>query len=408
MVLVYLSMIEGPEERNKFEIVYQQYKSLMYYVAYRILREERDAEDAVHNAFVRIAEHIDKISEPVCPKTRAFVVLIVERTAINEYNHQRRRRGLPLEEEALGAAGAWAPEGPEEGDAVARAIAALPDRDRELILLKHWQGFSDREIAGLLGMKPGAVSRALQRAKEKLRERLREEGNRGMKDALDELLDRYAPDAGAMWLAAETPDIVPEHPFSSKFRRRMERLIRRQGRSPAVTAALRCARRAAAYALVLLTLSFSCLMTVDASFREQMLRVVVEVLQEFTEFRYTSDLPANGQPGEVRFTYLPEGMEEQYREQDAIEFYVYYESPDGDCMDLSQIAVSDGTSVSIGLDTENADVTYFTVRGCEAMKIVKSLDHTIHWTEGDSIYTLYGTVPMEELEKVAEGIQIVG
>ena len=106
--------------------------------------------------------------------------------------------------------------------------------------------------------------------------------------------------------------------------------------------------------------------------------------------------------------HLPEGMEEQYREQDAIEFYVYYESPDGDCMDLSQIAVSDGTSVSIGLDTENADVTYFTVRGCEAMKIVKSLDHTIHWTEGDSIYTLYGTVPMEELEKVAEGIQIVG
>lgn len=338
-MLVYLSMIEGPEDRNKFEIVYEQYKNLMYYVAYRILREERDAEDAVHNAFVRIAEHIEKISEPVCPKTRAFVVLIVERTAINEYNRQRRRRGLPLEEEVLGAAGAWAPEGPEEGD------------------------------------------------------------------ALDELLDRYAPEAGAGWLAAETPDIVSEHPFSPKFRRRMERLIRRQGRSPA---ALRCARRAAAYALVLLTLSFSCLMTVDASFREQVLRVVVEVLQEFTEFRYTSDLPANGQPGEVRFTYLPEGMEEQEREHDEIGFYVCFESADGDFMDLSQTVVSDGTSVSIGLDTENADVTYFAVHGCEAMKIVKDLDHTIHWTEGDSIYTLYGTVPMEELEKVAEGIQIGG
>lgn len=221
-----------------------------------------------------------------------------------------------------------------------------------------------------------------------------------MKDALDALLDRYAPEAGAGWLAAETPDIVPEHPFSSKFRR--------QGRSPAVTAALRCARRAAAYALVLLTLSFSCLMTVDASFREQVLRVVVEVLQEFTEFRYTSDLPANGQPGEVRFTYLPEGMEEQEREHNEIGFYVCFESADGDFMDLIQTVVSDGTSVSIGLDTENADVTYFAVHGCEAMKIVKDLDHTIHWTEGDSIYTLYGTVPMEELEKVAEGIQIGG
>ena len=229
-----------------------------------------------------------------------------------------------------------------------------------------------------------------------------------MKDALDALLDRYAPEAGAGGLAAETPDIVPEHPFSSKFRRRMERLIRRQRRSPAVTAALRCARRAAAYALVLLTLSFSCLMTVDASFREQVLRVVVEVLQEFTEFRYTSDLPANGQPGEVRFTYLPEGMEEQEREHNEIGFYVCFESADGDFMDLIQTVVSDGTSVSIGLDTENADVTYFAVHGCEAMKIVKDLDHTIHWTEGDSIYTLYGTVPMEELEKVAEGIQIGG
>ena len=229
-----------------------------------------------------------------------------------------------------------------------------------------------------------------------------------MKGALGARGDRYAPEAGAGGLAAETPDIVPEHPFSSKFRRRMERLIRRQGRSPAVTAALRCARRAAAYALVLLTLSFSCLMTVDASFREQVLRVVVEVLQEFTEFRYTSDLPANGQPGEVRFTYLPEGMEEQEREHNEIGFYVCFESADGDFMDLIQTVVSDGTSVSIGLDTENADVTYFAVHGCEAMKIVKDLDHTIHWTEGDSIYTLYGTVPMEELEKVAEGIQIGG
>lgn len=228
-----------------------------------------------------------------------------------------------------------------------------------------------------------------------------------MKDALDALLDRYAPEAGAGWLAAETPDIVPEHPFSSKFRRRMERLIRRQGRSPAVTAALRCARRAAAYAMVLLTLSFSCLMTVDASFREQVLRVVVEVevLQKFTEFRYTSDLPANGQPGEVRFTYLPEGMEEQEREQDEIGFYVCFESADGDFMDLSQILIEDGTEMLLGLDTEDAELIDLTVHGQKALGIIKGLDCTIHWTEGQLVYILSGTVPMEELEKIAEGIK---
>ena len=75
-------------------------------------------------------------------------------------------------------------------------------------------------------------------------------------------------------------------------------------------------------------------------------------------------------------------------------------------MELSQILVEDGAEVLLGLDTENAKVTYFEVHGVEAMGIEKGLDHTIHWTEGSFVYTLSGTVPMEELKLVAEGIQI--
>ena len=226
-----------------------------------------------------------------------------------------------------------------------------------------------------------------------------------MRDELDKLLDRYAPEAGELWLSA-LPDPAPEHEFSPKFRRKVEKLLRRQRRSPAVNAALRYARRAAAFALVFLTLSFSCLMTVNAAFRERVIQAVVQVFQDFTEFIYTSDSAAVGKPGNLVFTYLPEGMEEQDREQNAIEFYVYYESPDGAFMELSQILVEDGTEVLLGLDTENAKVTYFEVHGVEAMGIKKGLDHTIHWTEGSSVYTLSGTVPMEELKLVAEGIQI--
>lgn len=226
-----------------------------------------------------------------------------------------------------------------------------------------------------------------------------------MRDELDELLDRYAPEAGELWLSA-LPEQAPEHEFSPKFRRKVEKLLRRQRRSPAVNAALRYARRAAAFALVFLTLSFSCLMTVDAAFRERVIQAVVQVFQDFTEFVYTSDSPAVEEPGNLVFTYLPEGMEEQDREQDEVEFYVYYESPDGAFVELSQILVEDGTEVLLGLDTENAKVTYFEVHGVEAMGIKKGLDHTIHWTEGSSVYTLSGTVPMEELKLVAEGIQI--
>lgn len=37
-----------------------QYRGLMYHVAYEILHNEQDAEDAVHHAFVKIAENIKK------------------------------------------------------------------------------------------------------------------------------------------------------------------------------------------------------------------------------------------------------------------------------------------------------------------------------------------------------------
>lgn len=227
-----------------------------------------------------------------------------------------------------------------------------------------------------------------------------------MRDELDGLLDRYAPEAGELWLSA-LPEQAPEHEFSPKFRRKVEKLLRRQRRSPAVNSALRYGRRAAAFALVFLTLSFSCLMTVNAAFRERVIHAVVQVFQDFTEFVYTSDSPAVEEPGNLVFTYLPEGMEEQAREQDELGFYVYMENLEGEFIELDQSLVENGTEMLLGLDTENAKVTYFEVHGVEAMGIEKGLDHTIHWTEGSFVYTLSGTIPLEELKLIAEGIQTV-
>ena len=227
-----------------------------------------------------------------------------------------------------------------------------------------------------------------------------------MRDELDGLLDRYAPEAGELWLSA-LPEQAPEHKFSPKFRRKVEKLLRRQRRSPAVNSALRYGRRAAAFALVFLTLSFSCLMTVDAAFRERVIHAVVQVFPDFTEFVYTSDSSTVEEPGNLVFTYLPEGMEEQAREQDELGFYVYMENLEGEFIELDQSLVENGTEMLLGLDTENAKVTYFEVHGVEAMGIEKGLDHTIHWTEGSFVYTLSGTIPLEELKLIAEGIQTV-
>ena len=82
-MIVYLQLIDTAEDRSKFEQLYEQYKQLMFYTAFQILKRPQDAEDAVHHAFLSIAENISKISDPDCPKTRAYIVTIVERKAID-------------------------------------------------------------------------------------------------------------------------------------------------------------------------------------------------------------------------------------------------------------------------------------------------------------------------------------
>lgn len=47
-MIVYLSMIDSPEDQSKFELLYTEYRNVMYHVAFKILQNEQDAEDAVH------------------------------------------------------------------------------------------------------------------------------------------------------------------------------------------------------------------------------------------------------------------------------------------------------------------------------------------------------------------------
>lgn len=148
-------------------------------------------------------------------------------------------------------------------------------------------------------------------------------------------------------------------------------------------------------------------MTVDAAFRRQVLQVVVQVFSDFTEFRYTSDVKAKEQPGELEFTYLPEGMERVETELDERDYFVWYEDCDGRFITLDQSLVEGNDELIWMLDTEDAEVTEFKVHNYDAIGIQKGADCTIHWTDDQMVYVLLGrNLPMEELEKVAEGIQI--
>ena len=174
-MLIYLTMIEAEEDRHRFLSLYRRYKKLMLYIAHDILHDPHDAEDAVHEAFLRLAEMIEKIHEIDCPETRSLIVMITKSKAIDLYRKKKRRAGtVPLEDWA--AAAPPQAEGVERGDGVARAIAALPRRERDVLLLKYDQGYGNSEIGKLLGLRPDHISQIAHRAKEHLRKNLEEMG----------------------------------------------------------------------------------------------------------------------------------------------------------------------------------------------------------------------------------------
>lgn len=172
-MFVYLMMIDTIEDQSKFEQLYLEYKGLMFYVAYNILHHEQDAEDAVHHAFVKIAENIDKIHDIKCPKTRSYIVTIVESKAIDQYRMNQRRGNIEYWDE-VDLCSIQANENEVLG--LSDCILKLPLKYRQVIILKYYHGFNNKEIAKQLSISEANAAKLDQRAKAKLRKICEEEG----------------------------------------------------------------------------------------------------------------------------------------------------------------------------------------------------------------------------------------
>ena len=107
----------------------------------------------------------------------------------------------------------------------------------------------------------------------------------------DDMLSAQAAEARELWLQACTPDALPEHRFSRKFRREMRRLVRAQKHSAAFNRSLRLARRTAAVLLLSAAVSFGCAMSVEA-YRVSLINTVVRVFNDLTDYRFSSALPS--------------------------------------------------------------------------------------------------------------------
>lgn len=176
MLLFYLSLIDNEEDKSKFEMLYNKYRKLLKYIAVEALKDEYLAEDAVHEAFIKLTRYIKGVDDVDSHKTKAFVVIIVKSVCKDMIRKDKRDKTVALEEinnlvytdnDAFKNI---------EFEYIYKAIESLSDKYREIIELKVYYDLSDKQIADILGIDNAAVRKRLQRARESLKRKLAERG----------------------------------------------------------------------------------------------------------------------------------------------------------------------------------------------------------------------------------------
>jgi len=143
-----------------------------YRTACLILRNPKDAEEAVQEAFLRAWRF--RAALPAGDGRRAWMYRVLVNAC---YSHLRRE--LPRRERAAGPAGLGdvadttpTPEHAAATSEVARvvhdALSSLPEHLRVPVVLRFWSGLSEREIAVAIQRRPGTVKSRLYEARRRL------------------------------------------------------------------------------------------------------------------------------------------------------------------------------------------------------------------------------------------------
>lgn len=226
----------------------------------------------------------------------------------------------------------------------------------------------------------------------------------------DEMLFKHASEARNIWLSTlPSQEEIPAISYSKSFERKMQKLIREQRRTPSMNRILRYVKQTVVAVLAVAIFTFGGLMTVDA-YRAKVINFVVDVFNELTQYRFSSDLPDSNSMvlPEISFGYVPEGMEEvKNRLTSTGQRQIVYENDADDFFKLTQKSLSNSDQFDVILDTEESVYKVGSIQGCEAFFNTKGDDSSIIWVDENVIYSLFGNIDLSELKMVADRIKII-
>lgn len=160
------------------EALVAEHSLMAFRIAYSILRNHHDAEDAVQECFLRILKHAGRLHQVRSPKT--WVARVAWTAALDRRSSRARRannesaeesavlaqiadKNLPADEQLAGK---------QLQRLLAQMIATLPEELRHPLELSTVQELNSAEIAEIMNIPESSVRTRLMRARQRLKEKL--------------------------------------------------------------------------------------------------------------------------------------------------------------------------------------------------------------------------------------------
>jgi RNA polymerase sigma-70 factor (ECF subfamily) len=167
--------------RDRFGALVRRQQRRASRIAYHFLRDAADADESVQDAFIKVFSHIESFREDL-PFEVWFTRILINGCLDRQKARRRRERWIVSAPEAEPGERPWAESVPTSGPSpeeslllrerraqIASAVGKLPERQRTVFLLCHYEGCSSREVSTITGLNESTVRVHLFRAVRKLR-----------------------------------------------------------------------------------------------------------------------------------------------------------------------------------------------------------------------------------------------
>ncbi len=153
-----------------FKKIFLPYHKKLYGIAYRMVENQPDAEDIVQETYIKLWQKRNDTEQ--IENMESFAVAVLKNTCLDFLRKMKPETvELSVLSQKIGFLETQI-EDREKLQYVEAIVKQLPERQQQLIRLKHYKELSDKEIEKLTGLKTGNIKVIISRARKTIKEQI--------------------------------------------------------------------------------------------------------------------------------------------------------------------------------------------------------------------------------------------